>query len=156
MAKRTTATRRKGEPTPRRSSATRKPGTSGRSGTKIGKRDGSTRRRSTTGGDQQSGRREPDGELGLEQADDGRAPDVETAQPEATRGEPGERLSPSRRRSSDEGRLRRTSSRALAEDAEGDGGRGGSVGRERQDDEIDERVMREGSNPRAASEARER
>ena len=152
MAKRTTATRRKGDPSPRRSSAARKPGTGGRSGTKMRKSKDSTRRRSTTGGDQQSGRPEPDGQLGLEQAD-GRAPDVETAQPEATRGEPGERLSPSRRRSSDEGRLRRTSSRALAEDAEGDGGREGSVGRERQDDE---RVMREGSNPRAASEARER
>ncbi len=154
MAKRTTATRQKSDSTPRRSSATRKAATSGRSGTKTGRSNGSTRRRSTTGGEAQSGRREPDGELGLGQAD-GRAQDVETAQPEATRGAPGE-LSPSRRRSSDEGRLGQTSSRALAEDAEGDGGREGSVGRERQDDGIDERVMREGSNPRAASEARER
>ena len=120
----------------------------------MGERNGSTRRRSTTGGDPQSGRREPE-ELGLGQAE-GRAQDVETAQPEATRGEPGERLSPSTRRSSDEGGPRQTSSRALAEDAEGDGGRESGAGRERQDDAIDERVMREGSNPRAASEARER
>jgi len=155
VAKRTTATRQKAESTPRRSSATRKPATSGRSGTKTGRSNGSTRRRSTIGAEGQSGRREPDGELGLGQAD-ARAQDVETAQPEATRGAPGERVIPSRRRSSDEGRLGQTSSRALAEDAEGDGGREGSVGRERQDDEIDERVMREGSNPRAASEARER
>ena len=82
--------------------------------------------------------------------------DSETPLPDASRGEADDRLRPARRRSSDGGRRRETGGRTSAEGAEGDGGPDRSAGRERQDDEIDSRVMREGSNPRAASEARER
>lgn len=81
--------------------------------------------------------------------------DIETAPPNATRGDADARLSSSRRRSSDIGRRREMGGRTGAEGAEGDGGPDRSAGRERQDDEIDSRVMREGSNPRAASESRE-
>lgn len=159
MAKRATATRRKADSTRRRSGAARKRTTSDRAGTKTSRgTNGSTRRRRTTTGERQSGRRatgQDDGLTRHAQAT-GRAQDVETAQLEATRAEAGERLTPSRRRSSDESRRSQTSSRALAEDAEGAGGPDRSVGRERQGDELDERVMREGSNPRAAAETRER
>jgi len=159
VAKRATTTRRKADSTRRRSGAARKRTTSGRSGTQKSRgTSGSTRRRSTTVGERQSGRRGTGQDHGLirhAQAT-GRAQDVETAPLEPTRGEAGDRLSPSRRRSPGARRRSQTSNQALAQDAEGAGGPDRSVGRERQGDELDERVMREGSNPRAAAETRER